>query len=63
MPEAAMHEDCNPVTGQHNVRPARQILSVQAVSEACGKQCPTNRHLGLGIPVGHASHVSTALIR
>lgn len=49
MPETAMNKNDHVVFWQHQIRFARQILSVKSVAEACGMQESPDGHLGLSV--------------
>jgi hypothetical protein len=62
MPEATVYEDYCAPPGEHEIRLARKIFSVQAVSvpKTVGK--PTYKHFGLCAAASNARHVgATAL--
>ena len=58
MPEAAMHEHNRAVFRQHDVRPAGQILPVQAESKPHGMQDPADRQFGCGVLSTDRRHVA-----
>ena len=58
MPEAAMHEHNRAVFRQHDVRPARQILPVQAEPKPHGMQDPADRQFGGGVLSTDRRHVA-----
>jgi len=49
MPEAAMHEDRDPVLGQDNIRRSGQIATVKPKAIAHRMKKLPNTHLGPGI--------------
>lgn len=44
VPEAAMHEDADPVTGEHQIRPSRKVFLVKTISEAVPMQQTPDLH-------------------
>ena len=58
MPETAMHEHHRAVFWQHDVRPAGEILSVQAEPKAHGMQNPADRQFRSGVFPADRRHVA-----
>ena len=58
MPKAAMNEDDRAVFRQHDVRPARQILPVQAEPKSHGMKDPADRQFGGGVLSTYRRHVA-----
>lgn len=46
VPEAAVNEDADSVTGKYQIRPAGKILLMKAVPETMPMQQPPHLHLG-----------------
>lgn len=50
MPEAAMNEDGNLVSGKDDVRLPRQVFPMQTISESQRMEMAADMHLRLGVP-------------
>lgn len=60
VPEAPMDEDGDPAGEKHEVRPTRQVLSVESKAQATVVQVATDGHLGLRILAPYHRHHLTA---
>lgn len=56
VPEAAVNEDADSVTGKYQIRPAGKILLMKAVPEAVPMQQPPHLHFGRGVAAADARH-------
>lgn len=63
MPEAAVHEDYRPVAREYQVRPAWQVLAVQAESVAERVREASHGHLGRRVLTSNARHALASLGR
>jgi hypothetical protein len=62
MPEAAMNENHGLVLGQHHVRPARQLSSVQAKAVAQPVHQRSNNDFRLGVLAPDTTHVPASAL-
>lgn len=60
MPETAVHEYRDLVSGKHDVRLARQPAGVKPISKAFRVKKTSHLHLGLGVAALYAGHHSRA---
>lgn len=52
-----MHEYCDPMAGEHDIRAARKFAHIKAEAKALGVQMSANKQLRLGIlPLGRCHH-------
>lgn len=56
VPEAAMHEEGQPVTRQDQVGRSRKVLAMKAKAVPKGMEVPAQEQLRLGITASDASH-------
>lgn len=57
MPEAAVHEKCEPQPRDVNVRAPRKVPAVQPVAYSSREQEATKGNLGLGVTRAHSGHL------
>lgn len=63
VPEAPVHENRQPTPGQHHVRAARQVATVQTVSRAEPPKHAAHRQLRSRVLLAHPAHHGGALLR
>ena len=63
VPETAMHEQDGMVSGEDQIRAARQTFAVQPESEATGVEFATEEKFGLRIPAADAGHHARTHLR
>jgi hypothetical protein len=56
MPHVAINEHCQAPGPDDQIRAARQVSGVKAITKPGGVQCPAQAQLGLGILVADSSH-------
>ena len=62
MPKAAMHEDDGPILGKDDIRPPREALVVEPISEPLTPECVTQTKLRTSILGSVMRHALESLL-